>query len=110
MLDPGGPLALPPTAYTSLPSTMVFPVSPSRPTFLHAQVGLIFSPLVTHLTLHGKPTLIPLTSHPPLLVSYLSLTNFVSDRYVSEGVTRDLQQGLLGHGGLSNTWTYKLTA
>lgn len=55
-------------------------------------------------------SLYSLTSCPSLLVSYLSLTDIVSDRRVSEGVVHDLQQGLLGHGGLSNTWTYKLTA
>lgn len=77
---------------------------------MRASQSNLFFPHWLHLTLCGRLTLIPLTSCPFLLVSYLSLTNFVSNRHVSEGVMHDLQQGLLGHGGLSNTWTYKLTA
>lgn len=55
--------------------------------------------------------LTPLTSCSFLFASYFALTNIVSDRCESEGVTRDLQQGRLpGRGGPSNMWTYKLTA
>ena len=55
--------------------------------------------------------LTPLTSCSFLFSSYFALTNLVSDRCVSEGVMLDLQQGrLLGRGGPSNTWTYKLAA
>lgn len=53
--------------------------------------------------------LTPLTSCSFLFASCFALTN-VSDRCVSEGVTRPSAGQTCGRGGPPNTWTYKLTA